>query len=100
MGVAHAPLASDGGSSGCSGSAAGGTERRPITFVEVADCQRPATSPASRCYRSRAAASNATCVRPGGTVLPNFGSPTLFPTDCPMTAAKGDRISLQSIHET
>jgi hypothetical protein len=47
MEVAHAPLASDGGSGGGIGSATGGTERRLLTFGEVADCQRPVTLPRS-----------------------------------------------------
>ena len=36
------PTCLNGGSDGCTGCDTGGTERRPVAFVEVADCQRPA----------------------------------------------------------
>jgi hypothetical protein len=62
------------------GSATGGTERRPLTFVEVADCQRPVTLPRLVAVVASPAASNMTYVQPRGTVLPSFGSPTLFPS--------------------
>jgi hypothetical protein len=90
VGVAHAPLASDDGSGSFLGSATGGRERRPLTFAEVADCQRPARSPACACYRCQGSRIEGDLRSTRGTVLPNFGSPTLFPTDRPMTAAKGD----------
>jgi hypothetical protein len=65
---------------GCSGCATGGTDRRPLTFVEVADCQRPVTLSRPVAIVASPAASNVTCVQPRGTVLPSFGSPTLFPS--------------------
>ena len=89
VGVAHAPFASDSGSDGGIGSATGGTERRPLTSAEVADCKRPARSPAFPCYRCQDRRIEGDLRATRGTVLPSFGSPTLFPTDRLRTAAKG-----------
>jgi hypothetical protein len=91
VGVAHAPLASVGGSGGPSDTVTGGTERRPLALVEVADCQRLGTLPASRCHRCAGGRFGFDLRSTRGTVLPSFGSPTLFPPDRPMTAAKGEQ---------
>ena len=98
--VAHAPLVSDGGSDSCTGCDTGGKRRRPLPSVEVADCKDLRRRSRPVATLGRGAALRATAGHPGGTVLPNLGSPTLFPSDRLMTAAKADRISLQSIHET
>jgi hypothetical protein len=79
MGVAHAPLASDGGSGGRSGSATGGTERRPLTFVEVADYQRPVTLPASRCHRYQGGSHRIELRSTKGNGAPEFRFPHPVP---------------------
>jgi hypothetical protein len=61
-------------------SAATGRQKAPpLPFVEVPYCQRPASSLGLVVAFGRVAASSVLSAQPRGTVLPSFGSPTLFP---------------------
>ena len=80
VGVAHAPAVDDCDADSSTDQDAGGTERRPGMFAEVAACPRAARSPASpsdRCHGSRIEGELRST---RGTVLPNFRSLTLFPS--------------------
>ena len=90
MGVAHAPLASDGGIRSGSDSVTGGTERRPLTFVEVADCQRPVTLPRSGCGRCQSVGIEYDLRSTKGNGAPEFRFPHPVPLQGrSMPAARG-----------
>jgi putative addiction module component (TIGR02574 family) len=90
VGVAHAPLASDGGIGSGSDSVTGGTERRPLTFVEVADYQRPVTLPRSGCGRCQSGRIEYNLRSTKGNGAPEFRFPHPVPLQGrSMTAARG-----------
>jgi hypothetical protein len=79
VGVAHAPLAADGGDDRAVGCNTRGIERRSLAAAKwrtVNDLRGRRRLVAGF---SRAEASSANCVQQGGTVLPSFRSLTLFP---------------------